>query len=294
MEVTPPQESATALAARIAEQANLQETPPTLSLPASRSLASQLGLSPLDVELAALKAHILPERYRRNLGTVGWDGQIRLLTAHVAVVGAGGLGGWVIEGLARMGVGHLAIIDGDRFTADNLNRQLGCTEAQLGRLKAECLAERVAAINSAVQATAQATWLDADNAPALLAGAQVVVDALDSIPARLILQSIAGRLGIPMVHGAIAGFTGQVTTILPGDAGLRALYPDAVPQHGVERVLGNPAATPMMVAAWQIHEVVKFLTGQGELLRGRLLLMDAEYGEVNQVLLDGHADEETP
>lgn len=260
---------------------------PALSWRETQALATEHGVSINAVERAALQAHLAPERYRRNLGTVGWEGQRRLLETTVAVVGAGGLGGWIIEGLARMGVGRLIIVDGDCFEENNFNRQLGCTEEALGRPKAQVLAERVAQVNSAVQVSAHHAWLTLENAPQLLDGAQVVVDALDTLPARYLLQDAAARLGAPLVHGAIAGFTGQVMTIWPGDAGLRALYGQEPPfERGVETSLGNPAATPMMIAAWEIQEVVKLITGVGQPLRQRLLLLDAESGEVTELRLD--------
>ncbi|MBC7234495.1 MAG: HesA/MoeB/ThiF family protein [Chloroflexi bacterium] len=260
------------------------DEPPSLSLVETKRLA-QICACPLrEVEIGALCRHILPERYRRNLGTVGWEGQIALLKATVAVVGAGGLGGWVIEGLARMGVGRLIIIDRDRFEENNLNRQLGCTEDCLGRPKATVLAERVARVNAATETVAHVACLDEANGAELLRGADVLVDALDTLPARMVLQRIAAQLGVPLVHGAIGGYAGQVMTILPGDAGLAALYGvGPLPEHGVETTLGNPAATPMMVSAWQIQEVVKLVTGQGRLLRGRMLVMDAQLGEVTEI-----------
>jgi molybdopterin/thiamine biosynthesis adenylyltransferase len=256
-----------------------------ISLAAVHRLAQQRGVSLREVEIAALREHILPARYERNLGTVGWDGQIKLLESTVAVVGAGGLGGWIIEGLARMGVGRLIVIDGDVFVENNLNRQALCTEAALGRFKAEVAAERVAAVNAAVEVTVYARIATVETMPQLLQGAQVVVDALDSLPTRLVLQDACRMLGVPMVHGAIAGYIGQVTTIFPGDAGLRALYGDAVPEQGIERQLGNPAGTPLMVAAWQVQETIKLLLGSGEPLRGRLLLLDAEAGTAEIVMI---------
>jgi molybdopterin/thiamine biosynthesis adenylyltransferase len=260
---------------------------PALSWRGTRALAAEHSVSVNTVERAALQVHLAPERYRRNLGTVGWEGQVKLLEATVAVVGAGGLGGWIIEGLARMGVGRLIVVDSDCFEENNLNRQLGCTEADLGRPKAEVLAKRVAQVNGAVQVSAHHALLTAENATDLLAGAQVVVDALDTLPARYMLQDAAARLGAPMVHGAIAGFTGQVMTIRPGDAGLRALYGEAPPaERGVETTLGNPAATPMMISAWEIQEVVKLITGVGQPLYNRLLLLDAENGEITEMQLD--------
>ena len=273
------------LAALRAWAATAEGTPPSLGVTQVRRLAADHECTVAEVERAALSVHILPERYRRNLGTIGWEGQERLLRATVVVVGAGGIGGWVIEALARMGVGHLVVIDCDRFEENNLNRQLGCTERTLGLPKAECLAERVAQVNAAVRVTPHVVRLDATNAQALLRGADVVVDALDTLPARLVLEEAAQALGIPMVHGAIAGYTGQVTTILPGDSGLTGLYGNVTPERGIETTLGNPAATPMMVAAWQVHEVVKLLVGVPHVLRARLILMDAEYGEFSEIAL---------
>ena len=255
-----------------------------LSLPAERLIARRLGLTFWDVQAAALGLGVLPARYERSLGTVGLAGQLKLLHSTAAVIGAGGLGGYVVEGLARMGVGRLIVVDGDVFEEHNLNRQLLCTEASLGQSKALAAAERVQAVNAAVKVEARHEMATPDSLPAILESAQVVVDALDSLPSRLQLQEAAQRRGIPMVHGAIAGYMVQVMTIFPGDPGLTHIYGTTnVPQKGVEAVLGNPAATPMLCAALQVQEVIKVLLGEGEPLRHRLLMIDAEFGEA-QVL----------
>jgi molybdopterin/thiamine biosynthesis adenylyltransferase len=246
-----------------------------------RQLAAEAGLSLREVEIRALRARILPARYERSHGTVGWEGQIRLLEATAAVVGCGGLGGWIVEGLCRMGVGHLIIVDGDTFAENNLNRQACCTEANLGQLKTEAAQARLAAVNSATQVTVYPVMADEKSMQEMLTGADVVVDALDTISTRLILQKVVQGLGVCMVHGAIAGYVGQVMTVFPGDQGLYAIYGrDDVPERGVEVQVGNPSATPMMVAAWQIQEVIKILLGAGDLLRNRLLIMDAESATV--------------
>jgi molybdopterin/thiamine biosynthesis adenylyltransferase len=239
---------------------------------------AERGRSIRTVELTALEMGVVPARYLPNLGTIGVPGQIKLLRASVAIVGLGGLGGYVTEALARMGIGRLALIDGDVFEQTNLNRQLLCTQGNLGREKALAAGKRVAEINAAVETVAYAEVLTRENLPQLLQGTDLVVDALDRLPTRLMLQEGAQALGIPMVHGSIAGFLGQVTTIFPDDSGLRDLYgdEDQLPEQGLEAVLGAPAATPMMVAAWQAQEVVKVLTGQGEPLRHRLLVIDME------------------
>lgn len=252
---------------------------PVIGLERVHGLADAVG-SVRAVELAALDTGVMPQRYARNLGTVGWEGQGALLRAKVAVVGLGGLGGYVVEALARMGVGSLILIDFDVFEAHNLNRQVLSTLGNLGMAKAEAARRRVAAVNAAVDVESHVERLTRENLPKLLAGADVVVDALDRLPTRVMLQEGAGELGIPMVHGSIAGFLGQVMTILPGDPGLHALYGDGdqLPEQGLEADLGTPAATPMLVAAWEAQEVVKLLTGKGDVLRHRMLFIDTGSG----------------
>jgi len=247
-----------------------------------RQVAEEFGLSLRQVEIAALHERVMPLRYLRNMGTVGWEGQIALLQSTVGIVGAGGLGGWIIEGLARMGVGRLIIIDGDIFEENNLNRQALCTEHNLGEPKVEAALQRVAEVNAAVEVLTHQIQVDETQMEQLLRGADVLVDALDSLPARLALQRAAQKLSVPLVHGAIAGYVGQVMTIFPDDAGLYGLYGHGeLPERGMEVQWGNPTATPMMVAAWQVQEVVKLLVGRGEPLRHRLLFMDGENGMVD-------------
>lgn len=263
---------------------------PVLSLGESRRLAEACACSLRDVEIRALELGILPLRYRRNIGTLGIEGQRRLLCSTVAVAGCGGLGGWVIEGLARLGIGNLIIADPDRFEESNLNRQMGCLESTLGQYKAECLAARIKEVNAAVIVSAHTCVVTAENGPALFRDAQVIVDALDTLPARYTLARVALEMGVPIVHGAIGGFTGQVMTIFPGDPGLAGLYGEGeLPERGIEARLGNPAGTPMMVAGWQVQEVVKVLLGIGAPIRGRVLVMDTEWGDITEITLDRDA-----
>ncbi len=251
-------------------------------LAALQQVAREGCLSMREVEIVALEERLLPARYQRNLGTVGWEGQLALLRATVGIVGAGGLGGWIIEALARMGVGRLIVIDGDVFSENNLNRQALATEQNLGQLKVEAARQRVAEVNGSVEVVGHALRVNEAQMVELLRGADVLVDALDALPTRLALQRAARALSRPLVHGAIAGYVGQVMTILPEDPGLIELYgPDRVPERGIEVQWGNPAATPMMVAAWQIQEVVKLLAGRGQPLYRRLLFMDSEVGAVD-------------
>jgi molybdopterin/thiamine biosynthesis adenylyltransferase len=249
---------------------------PVISLKALTFIAQERKISVRDAEIAALKQGITPWRYLRNIGTIGIDGQMKLLQSTVAVVGAGGLGGTIIELLARQGIGHIIIIDNDCFAEQNLNRQLMSTEKNLGKYKALVAAKRVAQINSAVTVTTFVEKLNKENAHRLLKSAKVVADALDNLPSRFAMENACRSLGIPLVYGTIAGFCGQLTTIFPEDAGLCCIYgcSDRFPEQGIEVKIGNPSATPAIVAAWQVQEIVKIITGIGKPLRNSLLLLD--------------------
>jgi molybdopterin/thiamine biosynthesis adenylyltransferase len=258
----------------------------TLPIPRLDEVAAEHGLSRLQVEIAVLKLGILPLRYLKNYGTVGLEGQVILLSSTVAVLGLGGLGGYVVEGLSRMGVGRLVLADGDVFCEHNLNRQVLSGEGNLGQSKVQVCAERVRRINRAVEVSIHPYYATRENLSQWLAGVDVVVDALDRLPTRLMVQEVAAKVGVPMVHGAIAGWVGQIMTVFPGDPGLRVLYGDGpVPEQGAEVEQGCPPASPMMVAAWQVHETVKILLDRGDLIRGRMLFLDAAVGEVRALEL---------
>jgi len=258
---------------------------PVISLAAVTTIARAQKATVLDIEIAALQHGITPLRYLRNTGTIGLDGQIKLLQSTVAVVGAGGLGGTIIELLARQGTGHLVIIDNDRFAEQNLNRQLMSTEKNLGEYKAIVAANRVREINSAVTVTTFEAKLTAENAHRLLKDADIVADGLDNLPSRFVVENACRDLGIPYVYGTIAGFGGQLMTIFPGDVGLSCIYGSSgsLPEQGIEVKLGNPSATPTIIAAWQVQEIVKIITGIGKPLRNRLLILDATEGSADMI-----------
>jgi len=255
-----------------------------LALDAVRDIARRCAVQPREVEICALQEEVIPLRYQRSIGSIGTDGQLTLLQSTVAVVGAGGLGGVVCEILARTGVGELVIIDGDEYDESNLNRQIHSTEQNLKQKKVDSSKERAAQINSSVSVRARDTMLSECNAECLLDGVDVVVDCLDSIPDRFLVERACARQRVPMVHGAVAGMMGQILTIYPGDVGLRALYgEEGNRRHGVEISFGNLGTVVTTVAALQSQEVVKIITGVGAAVRNRVLFLDLVSGDVHGV-----------
>lgn len=218
------------------------------------------------------------ERYIRNIETLSPEENASLRTKKIAVVGCGGLGGYVLEQLGRIGIGFITAIDGDTFAESNLNRQLLCHNENIGKNKAQSAKERLTLINPDVQVAALDQWLTKDNIDCLT-NHDVVVDCLDNIPSRLILAQACRDLGIPLVHGAIAGWFGQVATILPGERTMEKIY-HKDRQRGVETRLGNPSFTPALVASIQVSEVIKLLIGRGDLLSGGdILFIDTLHQE---------------
>lgn len=213
-------------------------------------------------------------RYDRNYKMLTPTDQIKLADSRVCVIGCGGLGGYVIEMLARLGVGYLTLVDGDVFDETNLNRQVLSTEANLGALKARVASERVKAINSQISVVEHAVFFKDENAMDLISGHDVVVDALDKIPTRLLLQETCKSLNVPLIHGAIGGWYGQVSVVYPGDDTLSKLYAEGS-DKGVEKDLGNPSFTPAFVASIEVSECLKVLLGkEDQVLRHKVMFID--------------------
>ncbi len=251
-----------------------------ISVKQIKEIAGKFQTKSREVEMLALKSNIVPERYHRNLGVVSSFEQVKLLQSKVAIIGAGGLGGTVLELLARMGIGELIIADRDIIGDSNLNRQILSTETNLGQNKAEVAVRRVKEINSSIDIVGHSVFIDSNNVKKIIEGAEVVIDALDNLPSRFVLQKACQDLKIPLVHGAIAGFNGQLTTIFPEDKGLELIYGSNknLPEHGSEAELGAPTVTPAIIASLEAQEVIKILLKRGKLFRNRLLYLDIEEG----------------
>ena len=218
------------------------------------------AVSYADIELAVLEQGLFPKRYEAQQQLFNAEGQLRLFQSRVTVVGCGGLGGFLVEELARIGVGRLRVIDPDVFDESNLNRQLLATLDSLGRPKVEVAVERAARINPAVTVMPVKAFLDEHNGEPLLEGTQIVVDALDSIPARRDLGNLCKRMNLPLVHGAVAGWYGQLAVQFPGEDMISRLYPHPA-QPEMEVSPDNFSAGVAAVAGLQVAQVVKLILG---------------------------------
>lgn len=213
-----------------------------------------------DAVLAALAAGEVPKRYSRSIGTLGLDGQRRLLGCDVLVIGLGGLGGFLVETLARLGVGRIAGVDKDVFDESNLNRQLLSENENLGRSKAEAALERVRRVNPGVTFTPHACLFQSLE-PEAFAGRSAVFDCLDSIPSRRELSALCARAGVTLIHGAIAGLCGQVALCPPGAGLLEDIYAAAGSDRGAEVEAGNLPMTAAVAANLMAAAALPILLG---------------------------------
>ncbi len=212
-------------------------------------------------------------RYSMNLPAVSESEQAVLARSRVCVAGLGGLGGFVLEFLARLGAGNITGIDFDRFDISNLNRQILAREDNAGALKTEAARERVRLVNSAVAFTPLTEKLDESNAAELLGGHDLVIDALDGVPDRLLLAKACASLRIPIVHGALDGWRGQAAVVYPGDGLLDRLYSAAGAKITKPAALSFTAAA---VASLQASLAARVLLGRDLPEAGTLFLLNLE------------------
>lgn len=221
-------------------------------------------------------------RYSRNKNLMSDDEIILLSQKKVCVLGLGGLGGYIVEMLSRIGVGSLTLVDGDVFDETNLNRQLFSSMNNLGSSKALEAEKRVKGINPLTKVIPVYEFVDSSNAMKIIANHDVIVDALDSIDLRKYIAKVCTELNLPLVHGAIAGWYGQVATIYPNDTTLDTLYPKDI-KRGIEKELGNPSFTPALVASIQVSEVIKLLLNRGDLLRNSFMMIDLYTNDIEVI-----------
>lgn len=248
---------------------------PALSEEDLIGLAQETGLGIHDLQVLALRNGIIPARYLRNYRELSLGDQERLLLSHAGLAGLGGLGGHILESLARTGVGRITAADGDHFEESNLNRQLLADGHTLGMAKAEAARRRCAEINPAVEIQAAEEMLHGEGFSSLFRKVDVLFDGLGGVATKRILLECARSLGVPVVTAAVAGWSCVVTTVLPGQSPPPDLFGET---GGAEHQLGCLAPAVALAAAIQCSEGVRLLCGYDAALAGRILAVDLSRG----------------
>lgn len=219
------------------------------------------------------------ERYIRNFSSISKEQQHILEKATIAIVGLGGLGGYVLENLVRLGVRRFHLIDMDVFELSNLNRQILSTEANLGRYKAEEALKRARLIQGEVKAKVFNSKLH-EGSVEMVEGVDLVVDCLDSIEGRLELESLCDKMDLPLIHGAIRGYYGQVAISHKENRIYKEIYGNCKKD---DETKGNLPMTCMITASFQVNLVLKVLFGE-ETSR-ELILIDVKEMEIEKLVL---------
>lgn len=231
------------------------------------------------------------ERYARHLvlREVGGQGQQKLKAARVLIVGAGGLGAPAALYLAAAGVGTLALADPDHVDRSNLQRQVIYGEPDIGRLKTDAALERLASINPNVTVEGLSLALTTENAGAVIAGFDVVLDGTDDFSTRFAVNEACVTAGVPLISGAIGRWTGQV-----GIFGVRPCYrclvPEVPPDAETCSAVGVVGALAGVIGSMMALETIKLVTDAGEALVGRLLIYDALAAQTRTVKIGSDPD----
>jgi len=222
------------------------------------------------------------QRYHRQIILPGWgvEGQEKVKEAVVFIAGAGGLGSPVAIYLAAAGVGRIRICDDSEPEVSNLNRQILYTDADIGKKKVLSAQEMLYGVNPYVRVEPLPFRIERENVDELIGDARIIIDCMDNFPTRHILNEYAVRKRMPFVYGGVIGMCGQITFIHPPETPcLHCIFPGSPPRE-VFPVVG---ATPGVIGTLEALEVLKYITGIGENLKGRLLIWDGERMEFQQV-----------
>jgi molybdopterin/thiamine biosynthesis adenylyltransferase len=215
-------------------------------------------------------------RYERQIlyPDLGEKGQEKLKRSHVVVTGLGGLGCAASLYLTCAGIGHVTLIDCDRVELSNLNRQVLHYDEDIGERKPFSAAEKLVKLNSSIEVTPVFRKITTRNARELIKGANLVIDGLDNLQTRLIVNKACVAEGIAFIHGGVYGLFGEVTTILPGRTPcLACIFPEF--PHG-KLELPVFGVTPSLIAILQVTEAIKLLAGFGSLLTGKMLYFNGD------------------
>lgn len=215
-------------------------------------------------------------RYSRQIlyPHLGEGGQKRLKGGRVLIAGMGGLGSGCALYLACAGIGRLILVDNDVVKLSNLNRQVLYGEGDLGVLKVKAATQRLGDLNAELEVMTSAARITAESLLPLLEQVDVVIDCLDNMQGRFILNEVCTRKGVPLIHGGVDGMIGEVTTVIPTKTPcLACIFPPVLETEGPVAVFGCTAG---VVACLQVMEAIKLIAGFGEPLAGKMLYINGE------------------
>ena len=234
------------------------------------------------IMIDALENGIWPENLVRNSSVITSSEQISLLKSKIAIIGLGGLGGYLATLAARAGIGGMSLADGDSFSPSNLNRQVLCTKETMGNNKARVASEVCLSINPALKTRVWETNFRKENSVDILEGADLVMDGLDQVKTRRLLFSGAVSANIPFIHGAVSEWSGQTATFMPDHPeAMDSLYPENIRLPAVPSVLSPVVA---VIAGLQVQEAIRLLCGKSPENSGKLIFYDGvkmEFQKVN-------------
>jgi len=249
--------------------------------------ARSIGISPRNAQSEALQSRIIPLRYARNFHALKLAEQRRICESRVLVCGCGGLGGVLINLLARAGVGTLRLVDGGVFAPSHLNRQWFCDTLELSRLKAEVTGARVRAINPLIEVEVFPTLMDENNAESFVKGMDLVIDALDNLAGRFLLAETTKRMRVPFIYAAAVGWWGQVSTFLPESfLDMHSVYGHGEEQDQPDDVMGVLGPTPAVIGGLAAFEAIRLLSGRNSAYADQLCYLDGESGRLDVIPLE--------
>lgn len=214
------------------------------------------------------------KRYEKNTGIISDETYKNLKRMNILIIGAGGLGGYLANSLARIGVKSITIVDYDVFDQSNLNRQLFSTSKNIGESKVEVLKDELLQINPDLKIKTLSCKYDESFNKSHFKNIDFCFDAVDNIEARLTLERDCSYHNIPLIHGAIAGWYGQFGIVMPNTNILHDIYKNQIVGQGIEKILKSPTFIPPIVANMMVVEFIKLISNSEEALINKVFYID--------------------
>lgn len=231
-------------------------------------------------------------RYSRNimLPEIGEDGQHRLSSASVLIMGCGALGSVAAMYLAASGIGTIGLVDFDTIDVSNLQRQLSFTTGDVGYKKTEVLGQRLKSVNPGVEVKEYDVFLNPTSAARLIPQYDFIIEGSDNPDTKYMIDKVCRELGVPYTLGGIFGTVGQVFTWTQGNAGYADIFPEKVGEGGFTpcSLGGVLGPLPGIIASIQASETIKYIVGFGELLTNRVLLVNASSMNFTQITVNDY------